>query len=173
MKDRNWLRRVPPQKVAPLPDRLAETARTVERLDDAAALELLATAPYGRIVFVRHGRPEIRPLSHIVDDGEVIVRTRLDAALTRAVEHGDGLAATFEADLLDVERREGWSVIVNGTATLVTDPDVQSRYKMTLHTMLAGTDDKVIAIRPETVTGIRIVAAPSRPLAGHLGEPLP
>lgn len=75
MNDRNRLRRVPLQKAAPLPDRPAGTTRTVERLDDAAALELLATAPYGRLVYVRHGRPEIRPLSHIVGGGEVIVRT--------------------------------------------------------------------------------------------------
>jgi hypothetical protein len=82
MNDRNWLRRVPLQKAPPLPDRPAGTTRTVERLDDAAALELLATAPYGRLVYVRHARPEIRPLSHIVDGGEVIVRTPYESGLS-------------------------------------------------------------------------------------------
>lgn len=157
MKDKNWLRQVPLQESKAGADPAA-TARTVEHLDDEAAMALLATAPYGRIVFIRDGEPEIRPMSHLVDGGEVIVRTRLNAALSEAVEHTDGLKATFEADLMDVEQRTGWSVIVSGSA-VPADPARQKRYKELLRPMLAGTDDTVIAIRPKTVTGIRIVPA--------------
>jgi nitroimidazol reductase NimA-like FMN-containing flavoprotein (pyridoxamine 5'-phosphate oxidase superfamily) len=168
MKDKDWLREVPlhtephaDPHTNPHTARPATTERVVERLDDEAALELLATVPYGRIIFVRDGDPEVRPLSHLVDAGEVIVRTRLNAALSEAVERVDGLKASFEADQLDVEQRTGWSVIVSGTATTVSDPVRRARYKDLLRTMLAGTEDTVIAIRPKSVTGIRIVPAPA------------
>lgn len=157
MKDKNWLHRMPMHVCEPLP---AESGpRAVERLDDETALHLLATAPYGRIVFLRDGEPEIRPLAHIVDGGEVIVRTRLTAALAAEVEGAGGLRTTFEADHLDLERRQGWSVIVSGTAAIV-GPDGQARYKEMLRTMLADDDDTCIAIRPKKVTGIRVVPAP-------------
>ncbi len=155
-----------PQAVDPRPDRPAATGRAIERLDEQAALELLAAAPYGRVVFVHGGEPEIRPLSHLVDAGEVIVRTRLGAALCEAVRHADGLKTTFEADAVDLERREGWSVIVSGAAAPVADPARKARYMELLRTMLASADDTVIAIRPKTVTGIRIVPVPA-PIPGQ------
>jgi nitroimidazol reductase NimA-like FMN-containing flavoprotein (pyridoxamine 5'-phosphate oxidase superfamily) len=164
MKDKNWLHRMPLQECEPVPAGPDESARAIERLDDETALQLLASVPYGRIVFLRDGEPEIRPLAHIVDGGEVIVRTRLSAALAEEVEGADGLRATFEADQVDLDRRQGWSVIVSGTATLV-DPDSQAHYQGMLRTMLAGADDTCIAIRPKKVTGIRIVPA-SAPSAG-------
>lgn len=159
MKDKDWLRRVPLQDTDPRTTRRAAKDRVLEHLDDAAAMELLAAAPYGRIVFVRDGEPEIRPMSHLVDVGEVIVRTRLGAALSETVAADGGLPITYEADHLDVGQRTGWSVIVSGTATLIADQGRHARYADLLQTMLAGTDDAIIAIRPKTVTGIRIVRA--------------
>jgi nitroimidazol reductase NimA-like FMN-containing flavoprotein (pyridoxamine 5'-phosphate oxidase superfamily) len=157
MNTKKWLRRVPLQATDPYADRPVTAERSVEYLDDSGAMRLLAAAPYGRIVFVRDGEPEIRPMTHLVDAGEVIIRTRLNAALTSALAVDGGLRITYEADRLDVERRTGWSVIVSGTAAPVADQHRQARYKSLLQTMLAVTDDTVIAIRPKTVTGIRIV----------------
>jgi hypothetical protein len=171
--DKNWLRQVPLRDETH-PEHPATAERVMERLDDEAAMDLLAGAPYGRIVFVYEGGPQpfgaiqIRPLSHLVDGGDVIVRTRLNAVLSDAVEQGDGLQVTFEADMLDVEQRLGWSVILSGIAAPVVDPARQSRYKDLLRTMLAETEDTVIAIRPKSVTGIRIVPAPAAQEPGDL-----
>lgn len=155
----NRVPRVPPQASDPQPDHCAMTKRSVERLEEDAALQLLSAAPYGRIVFVRDGEPEIRPMSHIVDEREVIIRTRLAAAVSHTLAGDSGLRITYEADELDTERRVGWSVIVCGTAAPVADATRRARYEQQLRTMLAGTDDTIIAIRPQTVTGIRIVPA--------------
>lgn len=155
----NRPRRLPSQTVDPRSDHPATSKRAVERLDEATALELLAAAPYGRIVFVRDGEPEIRPMSHIVDDRQVIIRTRLVAAVSDTLAGHSGLRMTYEADDMDIERRLGWSVIVSGTAAPVADPARQAHYKQQLRTMLAGADDTIIAIEPKTVTGIRIVPA--------------
>jgi nitroimidazol reductase NimA-like FMN-containing flavoprotein (pyridoxamine 5'-phosphate oxidase superfamily) len=159
MKYMKWLRSVPLHATDQYATCSVAAKRSIEYLDDSAALDLLAAAPYGRIVFVRDGEPEIRPLSHLVDAGELIVRTRLNAALTRALAADGGLQVTYEADRLDIARRTGWSVIVSGRATLVSDPDRRARYKDLLQIMLAAADDAVIAIQPRTVNGIRIVPA--------------
>lgn len=161
MNDGNRPGQVPMRAVDAHPGGAGSSKRVVERLGHEAALELLAAAPYGRIVFVWNGEPQIRPLSHLVDDGAVIVRTGWAAALSDALAGNGGLRITYEADDLDVERREGWSVIVSGSATPVAEPTRQSHYKQLLRTMLAGSDDAIIAIRPKSVSGIRIVPAPA------------
>lgn len=135
------------------------TGRSVQHLDQATAMGLLTAAPYGRVVFARDDGLEIRPMSHLVDAGDVIIRTRLAAALCDALAVEGGMRITYEADHLDVEQRTGWSVIVSGSAVLIADPERHTRYKSLLQPMLAAADDAVIAIRPTTVTGIRIVPA--------------
>jgi len=134
--------------------------RVLDAIAADEALELLADSPYGRIVFVRDGEPAIRPLNHIVDNGEVIIRTHLGAALTEALAASDGLRVAYQADLLDAGDRLGWSVTVTGTAVVVDDPARRHRCTQVLRPWLDKTNDTVIAIRPHSVTGYRIVAAP-------------
>lgn len=142
-------------------------ARILEHLGVEECLRLLAAAPYGRAVFVHGGRPEIRPLTHLVDGGEVIVRTRLGAALAGALAVDGGLRVSFQADALDLDGRVGWSVIVSGVAAPVGDPERAARHRARLRTLLASADDAVVAIRPDTASGIRIVpVAATAPAAG-------
>lgn len=169
MDEKRWLREVPLRDGDPDPRPPAE-GRAVERLDSGAALTLLAAAAYGRVVFVRDGRPQIRPMGHVVDGGEVIVRTRMDAALAEAVGGARGAGVVFEADQMDLEKNVGWSVIVSGEAAPVTDPVRRDRCRRLLRTMLAGADDTVIAIRPTTVTGIRVVAVAGEPVPHAVGS---
>ena len=61
-----------------------EAAEVVE-LDRAEAMRLMASVGYGRVVFIEGALPAIRPVSHLVDGGRVIVRTRLTAKLTTAM----------------------------------------------------------------------------------------
>lgn len=54
--------------------------------------------------------------------------------------------------------RGGWSVVVTGLATEVSDPEQVARYQRLLHPWVNMAMDTVVAIEPEIVTGIRIVA---------------
>lgn len=135
-------------------------AHEVVELDRAQAMRLLASVTYGRVVFTRDALPAIRPVNHLVEDGRVIVRTRLSAKISTTVRSttDSGVVVAYEADDLDAEQRLGWSVVVTGRATPITDPDEIARYEQLLRPWVNNVMDTVIAIEPEIVTGMRIVA---------------
>jgi hypothetical protein len=136
--------------------------QTVE-LGRAEALRLLTGATLGRIVFTRHALPAIRPVNHIVDQGDVIIRTREAATLSLTGEHGGqaGVVVAYEADSIDLESRLGWSVVVTGYAQLITDPRETARYQRLLRPWVEQDTDCTVRIRPNMVTGYRLVPAPA------------
>jgi hypothetical protein len=134
-------------------------ARDVVELGRAEAMRLLASVDHGRVVFTRDALPAIRPVNHIVEDGRVIVRTRLAAKISHVVRSSTdpGVVVAYEADDLDPQRRMGWSVVVTGLATTVTDPGQIARYEQLVRPWVNMAMNSVIAIEPQLVTGIRIV----------------
>src|SRR6516165_9748428 len=98
-----------------------------QKLDEVEAMRLLASVTYGRVVFALNALPAIRPVNHLVDDGTIIIRTRLTTAISAAVRSARELIVAYEADSFDSESRTGWSVVVTGRAHAVTDADRISR----------------------------------------------
>jgi nitroimidazol reductase NimA-like FMN-containing flavoprotein (pyridoxamine 5'-phosphate oxidase superfamily) len=121
-------------------------------------LALLASVPYGRVVFTHRALPAIRPVNHIVDNGNIIIRSSLGSGITGAA--GDGTVVAFEADAIDSDQRTGWSVVVTGKARLIDDPEALARYETLLETWVDGRIDCVIAIPPDLVTGYQLTSAP-------------
>ncbi len=136
---------------------LARPAVGAQHLDAAEAMRLLAGISYGRVIFTLKTLPAIRPVNHLVDGGEIIIRTRLTAGISNAVRSSDGVVVAYEADSIDPQRREGWSVVVTGPAHTLTDPDDVARYEQLLRPWI-NQADSVIAIEPAIVTGLRITA---------------
>jgi hypothetical protein len=134
-------------------------SREVVELDRAEAMQLLASVGHGRVVFTSNALPAIRPVNNLVDDGRVVVRTRLTAKVSSVVRSNAdaGVVVAYEADDLDPRRRLGWSVVVTGLATTVTEPERVARYEQLLRPWVNKVMDTVIAIEPEIVTGIRII----------------
>ncbi|WP_350275708.1 pyridoxamine 5'-phosphate oxidase family protein [Kribbella sp. HUAS MG21] len=128
-------------------------SRRVENLDRATALALLTTVGFGRVVFTQNALPAVRPVNHLLDDGQVIIRTRLSAAVTRVA----GEVVAYEADDLDAVRRLGWSVVVTGTARTVDDPVRIARLEQALLPWVDQPMNTVIAIDTDLVTGVRFV----------------
>lgn len=124
------------------PPRLTPLSRT-------QSLRLLAGVALGRVVFTERALPAIRPINHLVDNGMIIIRTHLGAAVLGAV----GMVVAYEADEIDPLAHTGWSVIVTGLARQVQDPDDLGRYERALRPWVDGEKDQVIAIEPELVTG--------------------
>jgi hypothetical protein len=135
-----------------------EEHRQLEELTRTRALALLSSVPIGRLVFTHQALPAIRPVNHLVEGESIIVRATAGAAVTAAAAH-DGVVVAYEADVIDAERRVGWSVIIVGTARLMTDDLAAERYRRRLHPWLAGPMDDVITISADVVTGYRMVAA--------------
>ncbi|WP_192583133.1 pyridoxamine 5'-phosphate oxidase family protein [Streptomyces albicerus] len=131
-------------------------------LHSAEALKLLGSVSLGRIVFTQYALPTIRPVNHVLDDGDIIIRTHEGAALTAHTRHadGEGVVVAYEADAINPETHLGWSVVVTGYAHLVTDATEVDRYQTMLRPWVNRAMDYTVRIRPDLITGIRLTPAP-------------
>lgn len=123
--------------------------RQLRQLDPNEALRLLSSVSLGRVVFTHHAMPAIRPVNHLVDGGNVIIRTHLGAAVLTKL----GEVVAYEADSIDPHTHLGWSVVITGWAHRVTEPDLAARYERLLRPWVSHEMDHVIRIEPQIVTG--------------------
>jgi hypothetical protein len=140
------------------------TPRQLSAITLGEALTLLAGVPLGRIVFTDHALPAVRPASHVVDEGQIVVRTHdgspvlaHDTSAVPARGRDEDTVIAYQADSVDVGDRTGWSVVITGTATLVTDPARIARYADTLPPWTAA-EGGLIRLRPGIVAGYRLVS---------------
>ncbi|MFI9833356.1 pyridoxamine 5'-phosphate oxidase family protein [Streptomyces sp. NPDC051913] len=139
---------------------------TIKReLDSSEALRLLGGVSLGRVVFTRHALPQIRPVNHVVDGGDIVIRTHEGAALTSHTRQadGEGVVVAYEADVIDPDTHLGWSVVVTGYAHLVTDPRELARYRTMLRPWVEQTMDYAVRIRPDLVTGMLLTTTEAVP----------
>ncbi|MFJ9863870.1 pyridoxamine 5'-phosphate oxidase family protein [Streptomyces sp. NPDC101165] len=130
-------------------------------LDRAEALRLLGSVSMGRIVFTVQALPTVRPVNHVLDGGDIVIRILEGSALTSQTLQGDdtGVVVAYEADAIDPDTHLGWSVVVTGYARLVTDPGELVRIRALLEPWAAqpGTDHAV-RIHPDLITGVLLTA---------------
>lgn len=134
-------------------------ARRIEELSRAESLGLLAGTPLGRVVFTQHALPAIRPVNHLLDEDRIIIRTDLGTALSSAAGRGEAMVVSYEADDIDPASHLGWSVIIIGKASVLTDRREITRYEPILRPWVTGPKDEFIAIQAGIVTGFRIAAS--------------
>jgi nitroimidazol reductase NimA-like FMN-containing flavoprotein (pyridoxamine 5'-phosphate oxidase superfamily) len=149
-------------KKKPVMIRHHDPARRRIDLDRAEALRLLGSVSLGRVVFTRQALPTVRPVNHVLDAGDIVIRTQEGAALTSHARPGDGtgVVVAYEADAIDPDTHLGWSVVVTGYARLVTDPAELVRIRRLLTTWAPQEGmDQAVRIRPDLVTGVLLTAA--------------
>ena len=115
-------------------------------------LRLLAEVPVGRVVYTRQALPAVLPINFSLDDdASVLLFTSAGSGLVQAI---DGVVVAFEADEFDAETRSGWSVVVTGRATVVTDPAEHHRLSLTgPHSWMPLRDAVFVRIESEMATG--------------------
>lgn len=89
------------------------------QLSERACWNRLGTHGIGRLGLSADTGPVVLPVNFLVDARTIVYRT--DPGGTAAAAAGDRLA--FETDHIDEQLRNGWSVLVTGTADHITDPD--------------------------------------------------
>lgn len=94
------------------------TGLRVLSLDEC--LSRLGEAPVGRLAFHLDGEIAVLPVNHCLAGVDVCFRTSGDSKIQAAV---DRERVSFEVDDFDPDSRTGWSVLVQGTATVVSDPE--------------------------------------------------
>ncbi|OKJ91045.1 pyridoxamine 5'-phosphate oxidase [Streptomyces sp. CB02400] len=120
----------------------------------------MAGVPVGRTVFTRRALPAVLPVNfRLAADGAVLLRTAAGSELVRAV---DGAVVAFEADDVDAARQSGWSVVVTGPATVVTDLAEHRRLARTGPVSRAPSAREVfVRVETEPVTGRELVGGRS------------
>lgn len=119
-------------------------------LDRAESLRLLAAKKVGRLAFVHEGSPVIMPMNFTLADERVIFRTLAHGSGARAVD----TAVAFEVDDIDDFLEAGWSVVITGTAELLSEEEL---------TRLRGSAPEPWAEGPRTL----FVAVPIQQVSGR------
>src|SRR5262245_39047726 len=100
----------------------------MHELSERACWRLIDAAQVGRVAFVAGDLPKIFPVNHWVDQHTIVFRT----AWASSLQLTSGSPVAFEADDSDEMRKIGWSVLIEGQMTAVTDP-VQAEALEELH----------------------------------------
>ena len=96
----------------------------LRQLGPDQCLELLARCQVGRVGTSISALPVILPVNYVVFDHGVLFRTAAGTKFDAAVR---GIVVAFEADAYDPDGRAGWSVLLVGKASEVSDPGTLER----------------------------------------------
>lgn len=141
-----------------LPTSYGAGPRRTVRIERAEALRLLASAPFGRIVFTHDALPAVRPVNHLIGErGVVIICTRPFSGLMPSV-FARSVIVGYQADQIDPVRRTGWSVLVTGPAQVIPAGELTAEYTRRLGPWGDSAEGVVIGIEPTLVSGMRLVA---------------
>ncbi len=122
-------------------------------------LRLLSSVPVGRVGLSMAALPVVLPVSFAVLDGEVVFRT-VDGSKFHAAANGAVVA--FEVDGYGQDGTTGWSVMVQGVSTVVTEPAELLRVQ-DLNVgpwAMDGSADRVIRITASNMSGRGFERAP-------------
>jgi nitroimidazol reductase NimA-like FMN-containing flavoprotein (pyridoxamine 5'-phosphate oxidase superfamily) len=142
----------------------SETHIKLRVLDRGEAVSLLSDARLGRIGLSIGALPVILPVNYVVVDEGVVFRTARGTKLSAA---SDGAVVAFEVDHFAPDGSWGWSVLIRGTASEATDPDVLRRVQeLALESWgVDGHADHYVLISAAEISGRRFGELPKQQAA--------
>jgi nitroimidazol reductase NimA-like FMN-containing flavoprotein (pyridoxamine 5'-phosphate oxidase superfamily) len=115
---------------------------------------MLEAGRIGRVGITVDGRPVIYPVNYVVFEGNIYIITRQGGDLHTASLNGD---IAFEVDGADPLYHEGWSVLVVGHCSPVTDQEELNQLAHLPLSPWAGEDrDLLLRLPIEKVSGRHI-----------------
>lgn len=100
----------------------APSGGKIVELDRGESLELLTAKKVGRIGFLAEDGPVVLPMNYVLSGDHIVVRTVAFGVVARsAIDQ----RVAFEVDDVDDFLEAGWSVLVSGAATMLTDDQLQ------------------------------------------------
>lgn len=146
------VRTSPPTAQSARPARLAE-------LEDALIHERLARATIARLGYIDDDGPAVVPVNiRVGPDRRIVFRTGADAPMARAMRR----RVAVEIDGFEPATRSGWSILVRGVASDVTDAHdaaATSALDVPVDCWAPGTRERVIVVTPSKITG-RVIPVP-------------
>ena len=128
--------------------------RAFQALGVEECRRLLAQHHLSRIGLVDADGPLILPVNYVLHRLLVVFRTEAGTKLDAAVR---GARVAFEVDAVDQAGRSGWSALVRGDATEVTDAEDLRRLRaLPLYPWAGWEQGHYVRITPMAVSGRRI-----------------
>lgn len=131
---------------------MSRGAKIVE-LDRTESLRLLAAKKVGRLAFVNDGTPTVMPMNFTLAGDRIVFRTLAHGSGARAVD----TPVAFEVDDIDDFLEAGWSVVVNGTAELLTEEQLNQLREHAPEPWAEGPRTLFVAIPLEQISGRQLV----------------
>lgn len=130
---------------------MSENTDVIQNLSGEESLELLATKTFGRLVVRRNDDMDLFPLNYLVHEGEIYFRTAEGSKLFSLTLNNDVL---FEADNVDGDSQEAWSVVVKGTArTLSSNAEIEAADQLPLKPWLPTLKYNYVVVSPNEISG--------------------
>jgi len=127
----------------------------LQTLDSEACIQKLDGGGVGRVVFDDDQGPVALPVNFRVVGRQLVFRTS-EGSIAEAVR--GGRAVSVEVDHLDEVAGEGWSVLVRGQATEVTDPQqLESLHDLHIVPWAGGDRPVTVALEIQELTGRQII----------------
>ncbi|MFF2503700.1 helix-turn-helix domain-containing protein [Streptomyces sp. NPDC058067] len=136
----------------------ASRAPRLVKLSEKECRALVSTHGVGRIGLQLPDGPLILPVNYsITRDGSIAFRTDPGSVAAAA----DGHVVAFEVDRIDDAMSEGWSVLLVGLATAVTDPAVARELAEQAYSSPWAGGDRTqwMVVRPRRTTGRRVISS--------------
>jgi nitroimidazol reductase NimA-like FMN-containing flavoprotein (pyridoxamine 5'-phosphate oxidase superfamily) len=131
----------------------------LEVLPREECLHLLGTSRVGRVVVTDRALPAAFPVNFALLDDDVVFLTTAGSKLDAADEEE---VMAFEVDEIEPALRSGWSVLVQGLASVLTDHDDLVRAQaLGLESWTPGGNRQFVRISSELVSGRRLLPRPS------------
>ena len=125
-------------------------------LSEDESWRLLASMSLGRVITSLRGEPEIFPVNFVVQHRTVLFRTAEGTKLLSAAMNNQ---VVFEADEHNVA--EGWSVIVRGTAHMLSSSaEIDDAERAQLLPWTATLKQHYVRITPSEISGRRFTFGP-------------
>jgi nitroimidazol reductase NimA-like FMN-containing flavoprotein (pyridoxamine 5'-phosphate oxidase superfamily) len=137
--------------------------RVVSRIDDAESMQLLRTERIGHLAYDSRYGPLTLPLEYEVFEDSIVFLTYglffTEEDLRTGIARAE-YRVHVEVDHLDPGRREGWMVVVAGSAHHVDDEAERAELaKVCLEPWVEGESEHMIRVHAAHVEGQRICAA--------------
>jgi nitroimidazol reductase NimA-like FMN-containing flavoprotein (pyridoxamine 5'-phosphate oxidase superfamily) len=117
-------------------------------------LDLVRRAAIGRLAIHSGALPTIVPVNFVLTDFGVVIRTSPGSKLDNALDHA---VVAFEVDDVDPLRHTGWSVVITGIASEITDPDQLALVRrLPLAHWAPGDAERYVCVSLDLISGRRI-----------------
>ena len=126
----------------------------LEILDDEECWRLIRTARVGRVAVSVGAVPAVFPVAFVVVGCDILFFTGSGIKFDAARE---GRSVTFEVDEIDVVAETGWSVLAVGPIVPASPVSKARAQALGLYPWAAGDRQQLLRIRPDFLSGRRIL----------------